>query len=68
MVESAALPLLLCLRGLATFLLTVRESALPRCNAELDIRCVSADVARMMFSRFLYTVCVPRQSCGHCAQ
>ena len=45
-VVSAALPLLACLR--VTFRLTVLESALPRCNAVLDSRCVNADVVRMI--------------------
>ena len=65
-VESAALPALLLLRD--TFLLTVLETALPRCNAVLESRCVNADVARMISWRFPYRVCVPRQSSGHCAQ
>ncbi len=45
-VESATLPLFVCLS--VTFLLTVLESALPRCNAVLESRCENADVARII--------------------
>ncbi len=45
-VDSATLPLFVCLR--VTFLLTVLETALPRCNAVLESLCENADVARMI--------------------